>query len=239
MKKQNIVLVLTFLLVASLSFAQTGITWISVGIKAGYGTSFLFNSSSFDDPAVDYSLLSPTYVYGGKLAFSFNEGGVGVQLEYNNYSLSQKFSVDNGGNIVNHLANLNAISFGLILKTVSLSGFYFELGPHYNILKTANLDNVDIRNNFVDNYASAVLGFGIMPLFGDRLELSIGIRGLISLGSINANDNFSLYSSSPNYNNYLNNNLLSVMFVPMLDFSYVFAYMGKASCGRFRIMLNK
>ncbi len=237
--KKSFIIVLSALLISIAGFAQKGITWVSLGVKGGYGTSYLFNSSSLQDPAVKYNLFTPSYMYGAKLAFSFNEGVFGLQLEYNNAAWGQNFSVDNGTDIINHSASYKSTGFGLIFKVASLSGFYFELGPQYNLVKSAQFDGTSIRTYSIDQFPSGVIGLGFMPIFGDRVELSLGLRSIISLGNINAVESFSIYSSSPNYNNYTNTSITSIMFVPMVDFTYVFAYMGRASCGRFRIMINK
>ncbi len=238
MKKLFPVLI-ALIFMANFTFGQRGITWVSAGVKAGYGTSLLFNTSAFQDPAVTYKFFTPAYFYGGKLAFSFNEGGFGFQLEAGQAVGGQNFTIDNGTDVVNHQAGFKLTSFGLIFKAVSLGGFYFELGPQYNLVNSFTHNGNDIKANFVDSYPSGVIGLGFMPLFGDRVELSVGVRGIVSLGSINAVDSYSFFSSSPNFNNYVNNNLMSIMFIPMVDFTYVFAYMGRASCGRFRIMINK
>ncbi len=231
--------ILALFFVVSIGFGQNGITWISAGVKAGFGTSFLFNMPSFNDPDVTYKFFTPSYTYGAKLAFSFNQGAMGFQLEYNNSAWGQNFTVNDGTNITTHSASYSTMGFGLIFKAVSLGGFYFELGPQYNLVRSASLDGNSIRQNSVDQYTSAVIGLGFMPLFGKKVELSIGLRGIVSLGNINSVDAFSIYSSSPNFSKYTNNNTTSIMLVPMVDFTYVFAMMGRASCGKFRIMRNR
>ncbi len=230
-KLAAIILLLMFSL---LSFGQRGITWISAGIKAGYGGSMLYNSSAFTDNALQYKYYTPAYSYGGRVGFSFNEGAFGIYLEGLSNTWGQDYVVNNNEN---HSVKLSSMSFGLIMKAMSLGGVYFEFGPQYNVINRLEMDGLVVQTNNVSQYSSLVAGLGYMPVFGNRLEVGLGLRAMVSLGTI-MND-FNFFSASPNSTSYANYNTMGVILVPMLEVNYVFAYMGRASCGKFRIMLNK
>ena len=228
----------TMLLAAQSAYSQQGVTWIGLSADAGYGSGYLFNSQAyFGDDNVSWSFFSPSMNYGGSLNFSFNDGFFYVRLEGSAMSLSQVYGVNNGSTLEDHQANLDMYNFGLVFKLRGNSGLYAEFGPQYSMLKSAVLDGNDVSQHLAPKFSSAVLGIGFMPYSGQFVEVSLGVRAVASLGGIVVDD-YNFYQDSPNAGSYATNNVFSVAFMPVIDVNFLIAYMGRASCGAFRVMLN-
>ncbi len=220
-------------------FAQDAKVWIDLGVKAGYGTGYLFNQSAFfQDDNVNWAVFSPAYSYGGRLAFAFGpNANLSVSFEGLNSSLTQSFSLNDGNNIQDYQARLDFWQIGMIFKAAApTGGFYVELGPQMNYVKSATLNQTDLMPH-TGKFTSAVFGLGLMPYVGDFVEVSLGLRATASMGSVFA-DGYDVYSASPNASTYATTNNIAVSFMPVIDINFLIAYMGRASCGAFRVMLN-
>jgi len=222
-----------------LIYAQDAKVWIGLGLKAGYGTGYLLNQSAFfQDNNVGWDIFSPAYSYGGRLAFAFGpNANLSVSFEGLNGKVSQNFSINDGNNVQNYQALLNFWQIGMIFKAAApTGGFYVELGPQLNYVRSATVNQTDLLVH-TGNFTSAVFGLGLMPYIGDFVEVSLGLRATASLGSVFA-DGYDVYSSSPNASTYTTNSNIAVSFMPVIDINFLIAYMGRASCGAFRIMPN-
>ena len=51
------------------SYSQT---WFDLGLKGGFGTGIIMNNNIWEDPDYNHR-LSPSYSFGGKIGFNFND----------------------------------------------------------------------------------------------------------------------------------------------------------------------
>ena len=233
------ILLIIFALFSIFTFAQEKIVWLGVAPRFGYGTSYFVNTRQiFQDENIVISPFTPSMSYGGRFSLGFGDGSISLSLEVMKNTYNQLFTVVDSSNKVNpYSASLSTLSSSLLFKVYSLTGFYFEFGPQIQQLQRAMLNNTGITEHIKPRFFAGEFGLGFMPLISQMFEISLGIRGVVSTGSIMADD-FNLYSSSPNYSASVGNNTLLVSFMPMIDVNFVFGKMGRASCGAFRIMFN-
>ncbi len=234
--------VLLFMFFISMIFslkAQEQVVWIGIAPKFGYGTSYFYNQNSFfSDDKVQIAPFSQSMSYGGRLSLGFAGGAISISAEVMKSDFSQNFMIyDTAAQGDFYHAKLSALSYGLLFKTYSQTGFYVEFGPQMNQVLSAKLNTQPITEHFSGKFFTGVFGFGFMPLISQFFEISLGVRGIASFGSI-MSDNYFLYSASPNYSVNMGNSTVLLSFMPVIDVDFVFAKMGRASCGKFRIMLN-
>ncbi len=219
--------------------AQEQVVWIGLAPKFGYGTGYFYNQTAFfSDDKVEIAPFSPAMSYGGRLSLGFAGGALSISAEVMKNDFSQNFLIyDTAGQANAFQAKLSSFSYGLMFKAYSETGFYVEFGPQLNSVLGAKLNLQEITGHFSNRFFTGTFGLGFMPLISQFFEISLGLRGIASFGSIMA-DNYFLYSQSPNYSVNMGNNTLLLSVMPMIDVNFVFAKMGRASCGKFRIMLN-
>jgi len=183
---KKLTLLLTFLSVTAVAFAQ-----LEVGVAGGFSTTWLLNNNVSDQGPN----LNPNASFGGNFgltgSFFFTENiGVGAELNYN--SVNQKYDgeVDVQVGEVNFDAkdHLNYFQVPIMLKVKTTSGFYFEVGPEFNFLSSANGDLTsdpsddnfeyagrDIKTG-LENVMGIVFGFGGRFPVTDHIVLSAGLR---------------------------------------------------------------
>ncbi len=240
--KSKLLLLSILLTAAFAAQAQQGMTWIGLDLRAGYGTSYLFNQPSFQDDSVIYQSFNPSQYFGAKLNFLFGQGTLSFGIEGGYSSSSQNFVIKKSGLFAKdeyHKALLSSYHMAFLFKAHTLGGFYVELGPQIDYVIKSYLDQDNVTDKLYKKFYSGVFQFGFMPIINQYIELSIGLRTVASIGSIISDPQFNYYSSSPNSANYSTNSTFRLQFIPMIDLNYVFAYMGRASCGKFRVLLNK
>ncbi|MBN2662338.1 MAG: outer membrane beta-barrel protein [Bacteroidales bacterium] len=237
-----------FVLLAAMLFAQqnSSLTWFGLGLKGGYGTSFLFNKASVDDAKVTYAYYSPSYFFGGDFGLVFGDY-IGVSVEYTFNNFSQAYDVQGAENF-KRIISCKSNDLGFLLNLQAETGFYFDIGPKFSTLKTAMLSTtssvgtieMDRTNKFRPEFSSIVLGVGLKPLITQSFEIKIGVRGVYTFsnivntpGYIIAADDNVLYM--PNYSEEKTN---PIQLMLTTEFTLVFGKFGKARCGKNRFMFN-
>lgn len=230
------------------SFAQRNSTstWISVGLKGGFGTSFFFNQPSVDDANITYSYFSPSYFYGGNFGLLFGDF-VGFSGEFSFNSLSQGYDIDANESFQRTITT-KSTDFAILLNLNAPTGFYFDIGPKFSTLKSATLTTIqtldrcefDRTNKFRPEFSSIVFGIGLKPVRTQSFEMKLGIRGAYTLsnfvnspGYIIPADEKILYMPS-----YTDENTHPIQLMITTEFTLIFGRVGKASCGKTRLMLN-
>ncbi len=234
MKRVGFLLVALFFM--SAIYAQRSVTWVSIGLKGGYGSSMLLNTNALADENIDMQYYNPSYTVGGKLAFFVNDN-MGLSLEGLYGTFGQQLTITDASNTWSKNLAFSAWNIDVLLKMRGNTGFYVEVGPQFTNLISATNNAASIMDNVNKATVAAVLGVGLTPVFTKKVEISIGLRATYGLGSITIPE-YDIFRESPNslaYDSFAN----PVTLVPMVDFSYVFGYMGRASCGKFRFMFNK
>jgi len=250
---KNIFLVLFTLLITT-SFAQRRgrgngeIKWLNLAIKGGYGGTMMFNSDVSGDGNVSQDFLSPSYEFGGRFGIGYGDF-VSLGVEVLSAGFGQDYSI-NDATIESYTKKQKFTSFDLLvaLRYTSPYGFYFEAGPKFSTLKTASIENSmtgpfvdgdqpDYMQNFSEKFTSIVAGMGFAIHNGDRLQVTLGLRGSYAIGNFVENENYYV----------LNDNVYRPMgsftaktspftLKAVLEVNYIFGFWGDASCGRGRLM---
>lgn len=159
--------------------------WFEVGVKGGYGVSFLANKNFFNDNSFAPQ-ISFGYMYGGKLGFNINENHA-ITVDVTTSLLSQKYNYnhinpDSTKSIYNRTIAYNALNVLLMYRKAG-DGGYFEIGPQYSMVNNAkqsdgmtNTKNIDVSANLAKSYYSAVVGFGGYLMGTDNFRVVLGFR---------------------------------------------------------------
>ncbi len=249
MQMKKILFIISFFLLILSANAQrnSNLTWFTLSLKGGYGTSLMFNQPSFDDANITYAYYSPSYFYGGRFGILFTDN-VGVSFVAGMNNLSQTYDV-NG--FVDYQTNIKLKSFdyGFMLDLQSPTGFYFDIGPKFATLKNADLTKTteglsvtdDRIAKFRSQFTSLAFDIGLKALMTDLFEIKVGVSGAYtfsnvvnSTGYIIPADNYLYYVPT-----YLDETTNPIQLMFGVEFTYVFGKFGKASCGKYRFMLNQ
>ena len=248
------VLILFFSLLVTTGFAQRHggngeIKWLNFSVKGGYGGTMLFNSDVSSDGNATQDFLSPSFEFGGRFAIGYGDF-VSIGVEVLSAGFGQSYSI-NDPNMQAYDKKQKFTSFDILptIRYTSPYGFYFEAGPKFSTLKSASVENSldgaftdenstqDYMANFTENFTSVVAGLGMAIHNGDRLQLTIGLRGSYALGDFVENENYYVL----NDNVYRPQGSFTAKTSPftlklMLEVNYIFGFWGDASCGRGRLM---
>lgn len=245
---KKIAITILFVVFSTMLFSQknSSLTWFGVGLKGGYGSSFLFNKASVDDANVTYAYYSPAYFFGGNFGLVFGDY-IGVSAEYTFNSFSQSYDVQSTESF-ERIISCKSNDLAFLLNLQAETGFYFDLGPKFSTLKTAALStttsagtvDVDRTNKFRPEFTSIVFGIGLKPLITQSFEIKLGLRGAYTFsnivntpGYIIAADDNVLYM--PSYSEEKTN---PIQLMLTTEFTFVFGKVGNASCGKTRFMFN-
>ncbi len=235
-----------FFILISVANAQN--TWVAISAKGGYGTGLLFNQPSFDDTNIDYEYFSPSYFAGGKFGFMFGDY-VGVSTEITINSFSQNYDIHSTNAEYHSFMKINTFDYGFMLNLQAPTGFYFDIGPKFSSIKSAQLtltDNRQLNSSFdrldkmSQNLDGLAFGLGVKPYMSDVFEMKLGIRGTYGFGSVVATPGYIIPADDktmyfPTYTNEKTNPMQIMLNV---EFTYVFGRFGRASCGKFRFLFN-
>ena len=241
------ILFLLIITTTLLSFSQQSLTWFSISARGGYGTSMLFNKPSFDDTKIDYEYYSPSYYYGGRFGLMFGDY-VGVSGEVSMNSFSQNYDIHGISTEIHRFMKINTFDYALLLNVETPTGFYFEIGPKFSFLQSAELTNTDTLTNalfdrtdkFVPKFTSLAFGIGMKPLMTDIFEIKVGLRGAYSFTNIVSESGYIIPADdkiiySPLY---LDETTNPVQLMLSVEFTYVFGRFGRASCGKYNFRFN-
>jgi hypothetical protein len=244
---KKIIIVTLFIFSLSNLNAQKNLTWFFISLKGGYGTSMLYNKASFDDQNIIYSFYSPSYYYGSRFGFLFGDHlGVSAEISMNNFS--QNYNIETQNSSFKQLAQLSSFDYAIYLNLKASTGIYFNIGPNFSNLKSADLTTTDnnskskksIISKLSPNFNSLVVELGLTPIMTDLFEMRIGIRGNYSFDNIISEPTYIIpidnrIRYSPNYTDEKTN---PIQLMASVEFIYVFGRYGRASCGKYRFMIN-
>lgn len=228
--------------------AQRGkVTWMSLAVKGGYGSSMMMHMESLNDQNVTYKYFSPSYFVGGRFGLTFGQVvGVSTNVLYSDFM--QGYSIDNLGTKYDKQTDFKALDVDVTLRLTSPTSFYFEIGPKFTKINsitnsmppTSSIISVDVMDNYKPNWTSILLGMGFMPYRSDRVELSLGFRASYGFSSI-ITDNNQYYAVkdavySPTYTDPTTN---PIQLYGVVELNYLFGYFGTANCGKFKVILFK
>ncbi|MBN2891693.1 MAG: hypothetical protein JXL97_07490 [Bacteroidales bacterium] len=243
MKKTIFTLAIVFLSLSN--FAQST-TWFSISARGGFGTAMFINVPSLEDSNIDYGYFSPSYNYGGRFGFMFGDY-VGVSGIVGMSTLSQNYDI-HGTSEIHRLLKTNTFDYGVLINLETPTGFYFEIGPKFSNLNSANLtttgDNlnstVDIKSKFSPEFTNLMFGIGMKVMMTKLFEIKVGLSGAYNFGGIVSESGYIIPAAdkviyTPTYIDQ-KTNPAQLMF--SVEFTYIFGRFGKASCGKYRFLLN-
>ena len=245
MKKTILLFVIIF--ISLQSFSQQDPTWFSISARGGFGTSMLVNTPSLSDSKIDYEYFSPSYYYGGRFGLMFGDY-IGVSAEVSMNSFSQNYMVHGISTDLHRLMKINTFDYALLLNLETPTGFYFEIGPKFSFLNSANLLNTgeninssfDRINKFEPKFTSIVFGIGMKPIMTDVFEMKIGLRGAYSFTNIVSESGYIIPADDKIFYSplYIDETTNPAQLMLSVEFTYVFAKIGKASCGKYKFLFN-
>ena len=260
MKKILLVLLAMFLLtMAEAQHKGQLVKWLKIAPKASVGTSFLVNSNTFSDKSIEASTINLSTSFGGSFGL-----GIGDYLEFyvegNLAKFGQEYHLQvekTDGTDQSYDKNLDftAINTGIMMRYTSELGGYFEIGPSFTTLKTAEITNstdglaIDASEDFNSSYVNLSVGVGQAVYRSDRLFVFVGAR--FNFSPVSFYLPREAYSDATYFKDGMYNeqnlryepNTHSVQgkTMPMtgfltLEINYIFGFWGNASCGRGRLL---
>ncbi len=166
---------ITLSLMMTLAVSAHSQWWFDAGIKGAWGATGMSDQNVYDDANYKH-LISTGTGFGGRLGFNYGYH-VGLSLEYGGATSNQEFEY-NGDLYNSYQWKHNDLA---TVFRYSGNGAYIELGAKFSNIKSVELDNAltgitDVTENFVENYNSAIFGFGSYLMGSELLTLNLGVR---------------------------------------------------------------
>ena len=247
--KKSIFIIFIILFSASTIFSQKKgkVTWMSLAVKGGYGSSLLIHKESMEDSKIQYNYFSPAFFVGGRFGLTFgNYIGVSSELLYQ--SFSQKYGITAPTESYQKQIDFKALEFDILLRFTSPTGFYAQIGPKFTKILSINQfttgavlpdPNLDLfaEQKYLEKWTNLIFEFGFMPYRNDRLEISIGLRGAYGFKSIINDESYFVHNDGIYFKNYLDATTNPATLQAVIEINYMFGYFGIANCGKFKIKL--
>ena len=252
---KRLLTIIMLIAISAQAFAQRGgaPNWISIAGKAGIGGSNFMCKQLTDNEDFSLNYLSPAFSAGGRLGVVFVDR-VGVSVEY----LSSNFQ--NKAEFNPHIAGEASINSNLKLKSGDLLflarytgqyGFYLEIGPKITSIKDVTRDiegnlgllqgisaSDNVTDKFKGKFNSFVFGFGFSPYNGDRVQITLGLRGsYCGKNVLDVDENVFGFAKKMTGIQDIEMKPLSAQ--AMVEVCYHFARFGSATCGKQRIIFFK
>ena len=177
----------TFLLLL-IAFQLSAQAQPEIGVTLGPGTTWLLNNNA-SDQADNLNYSTSFGFQGGLHAGYFFTDNIGLAAELNLATVNQKYEGDFTSVHYEAGDHLTYISIPILFQLKTLGGFYFELGPQFNILSSAkgdltleddpfsaNYDGRDIETGFNKTVVGGTFGMGGRFDLAENMALTAGIR---------------------------------------------------------------
>lgn len=192
MKRAIFILVIGFF---GLNLANAQELWFDAGIKGGWGPTFLYNQNLVNDASYSQQ-ISTGYTVGGK--FGFNFGYIhGITLDAMYAQNEQFYNIKESVSADDLTVNWNTLDLYVLYRLYRTIN-YFEVGPKFSFPNVVRNNNVESTQYYVDNYPSAVLGFGWYVFGRETFTATLGVRVEYALSDIiNAEGKSAGYPANP------------------------------------------
>jgi hypothetical protein len=205
--------------------------WFDAGIKGSWGPTFLLNENLVND--ANYSQqISNGYSFGGK--FGFNFGYIhGITLDAMYSQNKQFYNIKEGFSDVEDLTvdwkSIDLYVLYRLYRTIN----YFEVGPKFSLMNIVRNNNIETTQFYVENYPSAVIGFGWYVFGKEAFTATAGIRVEYALTDvISADGKAAGYPANPvrvtAFDPYETTNPLSAQLV--FEINWGIGYFAKTAC---------
>lgn len=205
--------------------------WFDAGAKGSYGPTFLYNQNLVNN--ANYSQqISTGYSFGGK--FGFNFGYIhGITLDAMYAQNKQLYNIKEGFSDINDLTvNWKTIDLYVLYRLYRTIN-YFEIGPKFSLTNIVRNNDVETTQFYVENYPSAVIGFGWYVFGREAFTATAGIRVEYALSDIiNADGKAAGFPANPvattAFEPYYNTNPLVAQLV--FEINWGIGYFAKTAC---------
>lgn len=227
--------IFTVLIVLAAFASAKAQPWFDIGVKAGVGTSFMYNTQIFEDQKIIHQ-WKPGYAYGGKFGFNFSlEHQLVFDIMQTSFKQGFKYTPE-AGNEISREFSFRQMDY-LVLYRYNSKGTYFEFGPQLSKVSKAEYTDEGIdyispynpNDMFNKDVYSVALGFGSYIFGTDNFGITAGFRLNYTLNDIVSEAGRTknipmLYpgDADPTRN-------LGIMFI--LEANFDFGYIVSPSCG--------
>ncbi len=224
-------------------------SWVDVGMKAGFGPTFIVNNNVWNDKKVG-NLLSYGNMLGGRLGFNFNEYHQ-ILTDVMKSTCKQKFSIKASDSLTyKKEIQFSTLDISFLYRSHTDGGGYIEVGPQYSMVKAASqtiqlpssdLPEVNVLDYYNKKYYAVVFGFGANFMGGNNFSILLGARmayglndlvndkgGKNQLVSFPMNDDY--YDTD--YKSYKSTKPLSALLV--IEATYDVGFWAHSKCGKGR-----
>lgn len=255
MKKLAILVVLIYSV--NISWSQG---WLDVGLKGGWGPTFLFNQKIFDDSRYNHK-FSFNGMFGAKLGYNINVNHE-VTFDFMVGGLKQDFGysmqLDSNASAQSYTSSINYKSFDfLLMYRNNNDGKYFEIGPIMSKIRSIERDDSFYFSGTDSNFGlddlnatqfGLSLGFGAYFMGTENFGITGGLRLSYMFSDLinNSNATSEGYPFGQHYVTYstLSGNQAPTesathpLFVQLIfEANLDFAYLAKANCGRRKLLM--
>lgn len=235
--------------------------WVDIGLKGGWGPTFLFNQKVFDDSRYNHQ-ISTKGMYGAKIGLNFNVNHE-ITFDFMFGGMSQDFSysfitdtASQTSNTYESNISYKSVDFMLLYRNNN-EGKYFEIGPMISSLRSTSRTDSYYLGGADPNFSIAdvnplqyglTLGFGGYFVGTDNFGITGGIRISYLMTDL-INNNNSTIQGYPFGAHYVTASSLSGVAAPTSSVSHPlliqlifeanldFAYLAKANCGRRKLLM--
>lgn len=226
--------------------------WLSLAGKIGIGGSNFMCKQLTDNENFSLNYLSPAFSVGGRLGVVFVDR-VGVSVEYLSSNSQNKAEFNphiQGESVINSNLKMKSGDILILGRYTGEYGFYLEVGPKITSIKdvTREIDGnlgflgVNASDNVTDKFKgkfnSIVFGFGFSPYNGERVQVTLGIRGAYcNKNALEVDDN--IFGLTKHMAGIKDIEMKPFSAQAMVEVNYHFARFGSATCGKQRIIFFK
>ena len=184
MKKFGIILIA--IIMSSPVYSQ-----FKIGFQGSGDNTWLINRNLSDQGDNVDPLATFTYGFGAQFIYVFNESigistGVGIQ----NYNQKTDGTFDGGDISYEAETKLSALNIPILLRLENAGGTYFEVGPTFSFLSSAeetftvtdgtfpgaNYSDKSYDDDFSTFNLFGTAGFGVLVDLSDNIQLTAGFR---------------------------------------------------------------
>lgn len=239
-----------FIFLFSGLYAQHGkntstVKWLSIALKGGGGNSILINSDAMDDSNVEFNYVTPSFSYGGRFTITYGDF-IGFGVDVMSMHFGQEYSIKQDALSYSKNVKLGSLDIMPFFRYTSLKGIYVEVGPRFSTLKSASETNsiqddfrpdTDMMKFYENKYTSAVFGAGLALFRTDRTNLNLGFRASYCFSDMIPDKTYYVLDDAVYAPTIVASATTNPVIVQgILEFDYIFAFWGNASCGRGNIM---
>src|SRR5688572_179494 len=165
------------------AFATQAQSTFRLGLGGGINTTWLANTNISDrGDELDFAVT-----FGGSVGlegiYSFSENA-GISLGFLYSGQNQKYTGEFGDEEFETKVRMRYLDIPLLLRLTSSSGTYFEIGPQFGFLMSAEeeaeflgeSETADTKEHFNSTNVAAVLGFGVDIDVTESVIITTGLR---------------------------------------------------------------